>query len=261
MTLHRPLVGKTVVVTRSREQAAGLTTALVDAGATVLGFPMIELCEPESYASLDETIAEIEDLDWLVFTSINGVRFFFNRLVARGGDARTLAGSRVAAVGSTTETALREHGIIADFVPDRFVGREILDGLGDDLTGMRIAIVRAEEGSDELLKGIRDRGGDARVAVAYRNRPVASGRDDLENALLSRTIDCVTFTSPTTVDNLFALLSDEARTIMATEILSCCIGPVTSDAARRHGISRLAEAREARMESLVETVIEHLSSR
>jgi uroporphyrinogen III methyltransferase/synthase len=239
----RPLFGKRVVVTRAREQASDLRRLLAAAGAQVIEFPTIEIAEPESFDALDR--AARETWDWLIFSSVNGVESFFRRMPR---DARALAGTKIAAVGESTANALRAHGIAADLVPDKFQSSALLPHFADDLRGVRIAIIRAAEGRDELLDELRRRGAEVLLAAAYRNVAVTGDAGELHD------IDVVTFTSASTVDNFFATRANVDGALLAS------IGPITSDAIRKHGRNVDIEAGRATVGELCEAVIRVLSA-
>jgi uroporphyrinogen III methyltransferase/synthase len=237
----KPLFGRRVVVTRAREQASDLKRLFEESGAQVVQFPTIEIVPPESFASLDRAVDEA--WDWLIFTSTNGVSAFFERLFAKGKDVRSLS-CKVAAVGDSTAAALRARGIAPDVVPDRFMSSALIPLL--PAHPIRAAIVRAQEGRDELLDELRKRGGEAHLAVAYRNVPVTHDAGEL------RDIDAVTFTSASTVDNFFASGGSANGAILAS------IGPITSDAIRKHGRAVDVEASAATIQALHDAVVERL---
>jgi len=243
----RPLFGKRVVVTRAREQASRLGRLLEEAGAQVVEAPTIEIAPPDSFDSLDRAIDD--NWHWLIFTSANGVTSFFERLAAKGKDARSLVTTKIAAVGESTAASLRGRGVSPDLVPDKFQSVALLPLLAQDQNGVRTAVVRAEEGKDELMEELRRRGGEVHLAVAYRNEAVAPDANEL------RAIDAVTFTSASTVDNFFAAV--DPASVEGAVIAS--IGPVTSEAVRRHGRAVDVEAEKATVESLCEAVILRLS--
>lgn len=250
----RPLFGRTVVVTRARQQASSLAKMFEEAGARVLQHPMIEIVDPSDWSSLDEAIASLGSYQWLVFTSLNGVEFFFKRLLESGKDARELHGLRIAAVGNPTADALRERGIRADIVPDRFQSNALLPLLDDDLSGVRFAVVRAAKGNDEFLDELRRRGASVDLAVAYETRAVATDLEELREALTQGRVDAVTFTSGSTVDNFF----EQFRANELGETLLASIGPQTSAAMRRHGAHVDVEAESADVQSLFRAVADHL---
>lgn len=237
----KPLFGKRVVVTRARDQASELKRMLEESGAQVLQFPTIRIAPPLSWESLDRAIHT--RYDWLVFTSVNGVRFFFERLYAAGKDVRALAGTKIAAVGAVTADDLRARGINPDVVPERFISTELLPLLAEDQRGVRTAVIRAEEGRDELIHELRRRGGEVDLAVAYRN--VAEDADPAELG----EFDIVTFTSASTVDRFFE------RAAPGNALLAS-IGPATSDAIRRYGREPDIVAKEATIQALHDAVVE-----
>lgn len=251
----KPLFGRRVVVTRAREQASQLVELLTDSGANVLQFPAVRTAPPESYESLDRAIGRKYDL--LVFTSVNGVRAFFERLRS---DARSLSGTRIAAVGETTAEELRRYGIIADLVPEKFQSAALLPLLDADQRGKRIAVIRAAQGSDELIDELRRRGGDVDLAIAYRT--VAGDEDlaELRELIATNAIDVVTFTSASTVSNFFEMLTPAERKRIFDGVLIASIGPVTSDAIKALGRAPDVEAKSASVQSLHDAVVA-LSSR
>ncbi len=252
----KPLFGKRIVVTRAREQASELKRLLEDSGAEVLQFPTIEIVPPESFVSLDRAIDE--PFDWLIFTSTNGVQFFFERLFAKGKDVRALASAKVAAVGQATADDLRRRGINPDVVPQRFISTELLPLLAEDRRGIRTAVIRAEEGRDELLDELRRRGGEVHLAVAYRTIATEHDLGELRETLDS--IDVVTFTSASTVDNFYGKLTEEERRRVNERAILASIGPATSDAIRRYGKEPDVVAENATIDSLHDAVLSHFSS-
>ena len=247
----RPLFGRKVVVTRAREQASELKRLLEDSGADVLQFPSIEIAPPLTFDSLD--VAVDQQFDWLVFTSSNGVRFFFDRLFAKGKDVRALASTKIAAVGQSTANDLRARGLEPDLVPERFISTELLPLLADDQRGIRTAVIRAEEGRNELIDELRRRGGDVHLAVAYRTVAVDEGIDELRASLDQ--IDVVTFTSASTVDNFFGKLTAEERRKLMERAMMVSIGETTSAAIRRFGKEPDVVAEKATIPAVHDAVI------
>jgi uroporphyrinogen III methyltransferase/synthase len=240
----KPLFGRRVVVTRAREQASDLKRLFEESGAQVLQFPTIEIVPPESFASLDRAVDEA--WDWLIFTSANGVSAFFERLFAKGKDVRALS-AKVAAVGESTAASLRARGIAPDIVPDKFMSSALIPLL--PASPGRTAIIRAQEGRDDLLDELRKRGGEVHLAVAYRNVPATHDRDELHD------IDVVTFTSASTVDNFFTSGGSAAN-----GALLASIGPITSEAIRKHGRAVDVEAAAATIQALHDAVVARLGS-
>jgi uroporphyrinogen III methyltransferase/synthase len=243
----KPLYGKRVVVTRAREQASELKRMLEDSGAQVLQFPTIEIAPPESWESLDRVIAS--KYDWIIFTSVNGVHNWF----ARVRDVRSIAGARVAAVGQATADALRERGIQPDLVPERFISTDLLPLLPQELSGVRVAVIRAAEGRDELIDELRRRGGEVDLGVAYRT--IAADYDLDELRALIAIDDIVTFTSASTVDHFFAKLTPEERSRVMKRAMLASIGATTSEAIRKYGKEPDVVAENATIRALHDAVV------
>ncbi|HEX8252641.1 MAG TPA: uroporphyrinogen-III C-methyltransferase [Thermoanaerobaculia bacterium] len=251
---RRPLFGKRIVVTRAREQASELKRLLEDSGAQVLQFPTIEIAPPESVDALDRAIDAA--YDWLVFTSTNGVQFFFDRLFANGKDARALASSKIAAVGRATADALRARGIAPDVVPERFISTDLLPLLPHDQRGIRTAVIRAAEGRDELLDELRRRGGEVDLVIAYRTIAADYDLDALRTLIANEAIDALTFSSASTVDNFFAKLSEEERARVLQQARVASIGATTTAAIERYGRSPDIVATNATVQALHDALVE-----
>lgn len=255
----KPLFGKRVVVTRAREQASDLKRLLEDSGAQVLQFPTIAIGAPESTASLDGVIDALADHAWLVFSSTNGVKFFFERLAEKGKDTRALAGLKVAAVGDTTAAELRLHGVSPDLIPDKFQSIALLPHFEGDQSGVRFAVIRAAEGKDDLIEALRKRGAQVDLAVAYETRAADFDLGELREWIANDFIDAVTFTSGSTVDHFFAKLTPEERAKVNARAVLASIGPVTSEAIRRYGKAPEVEAASASVQALHDALVDRLT--
>ena len=209
---RRPLSGRRVLVTRPRAQAARLTGLLEAYGAEAVTLPTIRIGPPEDWAPLDEAIRSLADFRWVIFTSVNGVAAFRERLGRAGLDARSLAGRRVAAIGPETAEALRRGGIEPDLVPAEYRAEGLVDALGTRLDrGDAVLLVRAAEARDVLPRELEARGVRVTIAPAYRTVFAGEGAGDVLGLLESRRIDAVTFTSSSTVRGFIALLAPIRR--------------------------------------------------
>ncbi|MHB1135324.1 MAG: uroporphyrinogen-III synthase [Coriobacteriia bacterium] len=242
------LVGKRVVVTRSREQAGTLVGLLEAAGAEALVFPCIELVDPPDTALLDDAIRSLDVYAWIVFTSANTVARFFARMALDDLDARHLHGLRVAAVGPATAAALRAHGIEPDFVPDEYVGEGVLDGLcvRGVGPGTRVLLPRALEAREVLPDGLRERGVRVDVVPVYETVTGPGDAVVLER-LRAGEADAVTFTSPSTVRGFLRL----AEGVDPGAMVVAAIGPVAARAARDAGLKVDVEPAEYTASALV----------
>ncbi len=254
----KSLFGRRVVVTRARDQASQLVQLLSESGANVLQFPTIKTVPPESFESLDRVIDGKYNV--IVFTSVNGVRAYFDRLLEKNKDARALAGARVAAVGDTTAADLRARGIAPDIVPEKFQSTALLPLLEANQKGIRTAVIRAAEGSDELIDELRKRGGHVDLGVAYRTVAEDEDLGELRELIASDSIDVVTFTSGSTVSNFFDMLDARERKRLLDRALIASIGPVTSDAIRAYGRGPDVEAKSASIQALHDAVVTLVTS-
>ena len=254
----RPLFGRRVLVTRARAQAGELSTQLQGLGAEVREFPTIEVRPPEDFGPLDGAITSLDSFDWLVFTSVNGVEAFVDRLRHHGLDLRAIPrGARVAAIGPATAEALERVGLRVDVVPREFRAEALIDAVADDsLAGKRVLIPRARVAREILPERLREAGAEVVVPPAYETVPSADGKDQLARDLEHGRIDCVTFTASSTVDNFVGAfgLDGSARLLSGTRIV--CIGPITADTARGHGLRVDAEASEYTIPGLIEAVVD-----
>lgn len=265
----RPLFSKRIVVTRTREQASELVNLLENYGAECLEYPTISLEPVSSYEILDKALGEISTYDWLLFTSINGVEYFFKRLFELGRDVRDLKGPKIAAVGRITAEALVKRGIRADLLPEEFTG----DGLAEILIrsgvkGQQILIPRALKARETLPEALQSAGAEVTVAPVYQNvLPMSLAgeqlKDDLRQALQEKSVDMVTFTSSSTVKN-FATLMDiknpqEIQELMAG-VAVATIGPITAKTAEDIGLKIDVQPEAYTIPDLVDSIVEYFSS-
>ncbi|CAN5151284.1 uroporphyrinogen-III C-methyltransferase [soil metagenome] len=243
----RPLAGRRIVVTRARAQASALSDALRSLGAEVVEFPTIRIDDPVDGEPLRRGVRELSSYDWVVFTSVNGVDRFWSALRAEGGDARAFGRTRLCAIGPATQAKLKEHGLIADVVPDSFVAEALVAALrGSDLAGKRVLLPRAAAARDVLPRGLRELGATVDEVAAYRTIPDGSGGGGLEAELAADRIDVITFTASSTVQNWVKLVG---TALGIAEVAT--IGPITSGTARDLGLPVHLEAEEYTIPGLV----------
>ncbi|MBD5417027.1 MAG: uroporphyrinogen-III C-methyltransferase [Desulfovibrio sp.] len=259
----KPLLGRRVVVTRAREQASGLAARLTELGAEVIQFPTIEISEPESYGPLDAAIAGLGAYDWLIFTSVNGVRHFWQRLEAAGKDSRALGGLRVAAIGPATAEALASRGIRADFVPPKYQAEDVAEGLkavaGKEIAGMRFLLPRAREAREVLPDELRKAAAVVGVVPAYVTVPAAGRKDEVLQLLEAGKLDCVSFGSSSTVENFLALVPEELLKAHPETVLAA-IGPVTGRTLERHGLKAAVMPQDYTIPALADAIAAHFDT-
>lgn len=251
----KPLFGKRIVVTRAREQASGLVDLLTELGADVVECPTIRTEPVTETSAVDSAIRSLDSFDWVVFTSSNAVRYFWERLESAEFDARAFRSAKMIAIGPATDAALRQRGIRADFAPKQSRSEAVLEEFGE-AKGLRFLIPGGESSRDALRDGWLRGGAEVVVAPTYRTISDTSGIEAVRDGLERGEIAAVTFTSGSTVENFIDALGvpDGAKWLSTTRVAT--IGPVTSEVARSHGIQVAVEAANASVEALADAIVE-----
>ncbi len=258
----RPLFGRRIVITRAREQASDFKALLADLGAQCIEFPTIEIAPPPSWAPMDSAIGRLSNYHWTVFTSVNGVRRFMERLNAAGMDVRDFKGIKVAAIGPATAEALEKHGLKPDLVPQEYKAEAVLEGLaGVNLKGKRFLMPRAMVARDVLPETLRQWGVEVDVVPAYQTvLPSAMSADILEK-FRAGAIDCITFTSSSTVSNFFSLFDRDEILAQLRKVAIASIGPITSQTAQEHGLEIDIQPEAYTIKALAQAICNHFSTR
>lgn len=223
----KPLFGKRILVTRAREQSEPFLRMLEEDGAEVIEFPVIEIAPPASFDDLDRAIGSVRDYDWLVFTSVNGVARFFERLMDSGMDVRELYGLRIAAIGEATAGEIEKKGVRVELLPVEYRAEGLIELFGkENMNGKRVLIPRAREARDVLPVKLREMGAVVDVVTAYETiRPGKQAAARIKGMLEKNTIDAVTFTSSSTVRNFLDIFPG-FKPVRGKPALAC-IGPIT----------------------------------
>jgi uroporphyrinogen-III synthase len=242
------LSGRRVVVTRPEGQSEELCDRLRVMGAEPITFPVIAIAAPEAGGPLDQAIAHLDRYDWVIFTSVNGVEQFWDRLTGMRTplDTSPIRG-KVAAIGPTTAGALTERGVVVDLMPDEYRAEAILDEIGD-VAGQCVLLPRADIARPALAKGLRAMGAAVDEVAAYHTVPGQPSPDAFD--ALRAGVDVITFTSSSTVRNFLALTKGRDY----GEPLVACIGPVTADTARESGLRVDVVAEEYTIEGLLDAL-------
>lgn len=265
LSQQQPLAGRTVVITRAEAQANEFITQLEQYGATVIVCPTIEIRELESYERLDEAIAHLYGYDWLVFTSVNGVEYFFNRLRASGRDTSDLDELKVCAIGATTAEKLGNLHVHVDVIPEEFKAEGVFAALErfvggpDALNGLNVLIPRASVARDYLPKALEQAGARVDVVPAYRT----ALPDNLDRgriaAMLSGSADCIVFTSSSTVRNLAQLFDTPDLSAALTGVVVACIGDITARTAAEYGLRVEIQPEQFTIPSLARAIADYFS--
>jgi uroporphyrinogen III methyltransferase/synthase len=257
----RPLFGKRIVVTRTREQASELVSRLEENGADCLEYSTIHIEAVDDYQLLDQAMENPAAYDWILFTSLNAITYFFKRLHATGKDSRMLAGCCIGAVGRATADELLKHGIRADLIPEKFTGQGLAESLIDGgVQGKKILLPRALKAMETLPEMLDDAGAAVTVAPVYRNVPPQGRKDELRRKLASQEIDLLTFTSSSTVTN-FLTMVDAADEQELHQLLKgvkiAAIGPVTAETVTSNGLNVDIQPDSYTINDMVDAIVAH----
>lgn len=259
---ERPLFGRKIAVTRPREDAAELSDRLAALGAEPVEAPMIRMAPPEDWGPLDHAIDRVSGVDWVVFTSVNAVDHFMQRLYRGDRDVRALKGVRICAVGPSARERLLRYGLKADLAPRAFQAEGVVSALDahEPVAGRTFMLPRADVGRERLSEALAAAGATVVDVCAYRALPADPDPDrdpDLYRMLLDNQIDVVTFTSAASVRNFAATYGAEQSADLLQQTTVAVCGPVTAEAATRLGIPVAIMPADYTLDALVESIAAH----
>jgi len=256
----KPLLGRRVVITRARSQASSFAEAVEALGGEALVFPTIEISDPQSYQSLDDAIRQIGTYDWIIFTSVNGVKSLLGRLRHFGKDYRVLDGLKIAVIGPETAKAVASASLHVDIVPGEFCAEAILEKLDPgEMAGKRILMPRAAVARNVLPATLEEWGAIVDVAAAYQTVPAQSNANWLRELFLEGKVDVITFTSSSTVTHFAALFEGERLGDLLARAAVACIGPITRATVESVGIPVDIVPREYTILGLTQAVVDYFN--
>jgi uroporphyrinogen III methyltransferase/synthase len=258
----QPLAEKKILITRAREQSAEFSDSLKTLGAEPIEFPTIEIVPPPHWEELDRAVDRIKSYNWIIFTSANGVKFFFQRLGERGFPLRLPASLKVCAIGPATASQLMDRGVRVDYTPKEFIAEAILKGFEKmAVQGKRILLARVRQARDVLPKGLKKLGAEVEVVEAYRTIRPKGGQRRLKQLLTEEKVDVITFTSSSTVNHFADLLkgSDLKTTLKGIAIAS--IGPVTARTAKERGMKVHIQPSEYTIPALTQAIVKYFANK
>lgn len=246
----KPLLGKNIVVTRARAQSSSLVKKIMDLGGNPIEFPTIRIKEINPNKDLEDKINNIGNYDYVIFTSINGVDIFFNRLLNMGYDSRKLGNIKVVAIGPKTSKALKKYGIIPDIIPEKYVAENIYESLSKNLnSNNKVLIPRSSNARSYLVDKLNE--------VCYVDEVKTydtvlgdGNKEEMYSFLQNNEIDYITFTSSSTVKNFISIIGEEnVDKLKSTKLIS--IGPITSETIENFGLKVYREAEEYTIEGVL----------
>ncbi|HXG88344.1 MAG TPA: uroporphyrinogen-III C-methyltransferase [Vicinamibacterales bacterium] len=256
----RPLFGRRVLVTRSREQSGEIVDLLEAHGAEAIEAPLINIVPPDDYAPLDQACENASSYDWIVFTSANGASAFMDRLLVGPRDVRALADAKLCAVGPGTAARLTRFGLKVDLIPDDHSADGVVAALkaNGSMRGKRVLFAKADIARDTLPEELRAAGAEVNEVVAYRTVTNESDAHlGIYRQLLERQIDAVTFSSASAIRAFVSIYgADQAIDLLGHTVVAT-IGPVTADAAMRYGITPQITPTTSTIPALVDALVAH----
>jgi uroporphyrinogen III methyltransferase / synthase len=257
---EKPLFGKRIIVTRAREQASEFLSALSEMGAECLEFPTIKVIPPESWEGLDRGIGNTETYHWLILTSVNGVKYFFDRLETLGRDVRDLKGVKIAAIGPATAEAVKSKGLRIDLIPEEYRAESVVEAFRKEgIQGKRILLPRALEAREVLPQELLKLGAVVDVVEAYRTVKPEEDREAVMALLRQGDIHMVTFTSSSTVSNFMDMFQGVPVLEWMEKTAVACIGPVTAKRAQDQGLKVSLVAPEYTIPSFTQAIVAFFS--
>ena len=246
----RPLFGQRVLVTRPLDQAETLCSRLAELGAECLVQPAIEIGPPADWAPVDAAIARLDQFDWLVFSSANGVRFLLSRLLEQGDDLRRLAAVRIAVMGPGTGEELARYHLKPDMQPEQYRAEELAAMLRPEAPGRRFLLARASRGREVLPEELIAAGAEVEQIVVYSSSDVPQPDAEIAAALSTGQIDWITVTSSAIARSLVRMFGEALKKSRLASI-----SPITTGTLRGLGYEPAAEATEYTMQGVVEAVL------
>ena len=252
----RPLFGRRIGITRPAAQAGPVIERVLELGAEPVLVPTIQILPPDDWTPVDAALARLNEFDWVVFTSVNGVEAFLGRLWETGGDARRLGRSRIAAIGPATGKSLRRFGLRPDLVPPAFRAESLAEELRPHVSGKRVLWARADRGREILTQALSQAGAVVEPLIVYRNVDLPSLPPAELGRLERGELDWIALGSPSIAESLLALCTEAARNQLGRRTRLASISPVTTAHAQQLGLVIAAEATEYTWDGLLDAIVE-----
>jgi len=247
----RPLFGKRIAVTRTRQQAGGLLSLLREMGADAYELPTIRIEPPAEKTAFLEALADVRTYDWIVFTSPNGVEAFFNAFFTAHEDARDLGGARIAVIGNGTAKKVREYRYAVDLIPEEFVAESLLKSFQElDVEHLKMLLPRAAGAREILAVELEKLGAIVDDVPVYQTVPETEDVSGGIRRFREEGADIITFTSASTATHFMAL-----GLPLPKGLKTASIGPVTSEEMRRLGLPVDLEAPRHDIPGLAEAIV------
>ena len=257
----RPLFGKTIIVTRSRDQASVFSDQLIELGANVLEYPTINITDPDDFGPLDRELENLGSTDWLIFTSVNGVDAFFNRIFELGRDVRDLKGVKICSIGPSTTERIKGFHVSIDCQPPKYVAESVVEALKkvEEIKGKRFLMPRTDIARSYIPQELEKLGAEVSDIVAYKTVLATDGDNIVLDKLKDGEVDIVTFTSASTVKNFVKIIGEDNLSAFKNNVQFASIGPITNESAEEMDIDISIKAEEYTIPGLVQAIVEKVN--
>ena len=254
----RPLFGKTIIVTRSRDQASAFSDQLIELGANVLEYPTINITDPDDFGPLDKELENLDSTDWLIFTSVNGVDAFFNRIFELGHDVRDLKGVKICSIGPSTTERIKGFHVSIDCQPPKYVAESVVEALKkvEEIKGKRFLMPRTDIARSYIPEELEKLGAEVSDIIAYKTVLATDGDNIVLDKLKDGEVDIVTFTSASTVKNFVKIIGEDNLSAFKNNVQFASIGPITNESAKEMDIDISIKAEEYSIPGLVQAIVE-----
>ena len=255
-----PLLGRRILVTRTRAQSSELVRLLERRGAGCVECPAIEVKPPDDLSGLDAAISKLGTYDWIVFSSPNAVKYFLERVFEKGHDIRVLGNARIACVGASTADCIKGYHLDVDLVPENFRAEGLVEAFSRlDMDSRKVLVPRAAKAREVLPRGLEEMGAEVTVATAYQT-VTPELRQDVVEILQDEDVDVLTFTSSSTVRNFFKMVPEKLRERILSRAKIACIGPVTARTAEEQGLVIDIQPEKSTIKDMVDAIEAYFSN-
>ncbi|MDP2209193.1 MAG: uroporphyrinogen-III synthase [Bacteroidota bacterium] len=256
------LTNKTILITRSEDQADDFIELIESRGGKAILFPTIKITDPDDWQECDRAIKALNSFDGIIFTSRNSVEKFIERMNSKNIPLSALRSMLFFAVGEKTKSTIEKHNLKCFSVPETYTAENLADNIKTiGVKNKKFLFPRGNLGRDVIIDKLSGYGAEVKSVVVYKTeRAIPENLHSIEAELLEGKIDVVTFTSPSTVKNFFSLFSENTKVQFTKQTIFAVIGKVTAEVLRKFGIEPAVIAKPSTIEGMVEGMERNLSA-
>ncbi len=253
--MSNALEGKRIVVTRQYDKSNEMVQSIEALGGMAYVFPVIQTVASSNTVPISKALQAIQQFDWIIFTSTNGVDYFFEFLLKEGLSVQNLQHMKIVTVGPITAESIKNRGLNVYLIPDHFIAEALLEKLEDEmLLGEKVLIPRGNIARETIPVALRNKGIDVTEITVYDTVPEnEKNSEELLTQLRERNIDVITFTSSSTVRHFLKAIGDENMSLVEN-VLIACIGPKTAETAQELGLQRIIISQEYTIEGIIKAI-------